>query len=129
MTSDYLDFEKPLFELERKIEELRRFTADGNSIDIKEDITKLEKKAHQLRVDIFSNLTPWQKVQLARHPNRPYALDYINLLTEDFLEMHGDRSFGDDAAILSGLIGDLALRYLILKGGLYSPLLPSGSSA
>ncbi|MDH4100826.1 MAG: acetyl-CoA carboxylase carboxyltransferase subunit alpha [Nitrospirota bacterium] len=103
MTTDYLDFEKPLFELERKIEELRRFTADGNSIDIKEDITKLEKKAHQLRVDIFSNLTPWQKVQLARHPNRPYALDYINLLTEDFLEMHGDRSFGDDAAIVGGI--------------------------
>lgn len=103
MTSEYLDFEKPLSELERKIEELRRFTADGNSIDIKDDISKLEKKARQLRIDIFSNLTPWQKVQLARHPNRPYALDYINLLTTDFLEMHGDRSFGDDAAIVGGI--------------------------
>lgn len=103
MTTDCLEFEKPVYELERKIEELRRFTSDGSGINIDDEIAKLEKKAGNLKKEIFSTLTPWQKVQLARHVNRPYTLDYINLLTTDFLEMHGDRNFGDDPAIVGGM--------------------------
>lgn len=97
----YLDFEKPVAELEGKIEELRRL-ADGKEMDLTSEIKKLEKKARELRADIFSKLTPWQKTLIARHAERPQALDYIELLTEDFLELHGDRRFGDDPAIVGG---------------------------
>jgi acetyl-CoA carboxylase carboxyl transferase subunit alpha len=97
----YLDFERPVAELEDKIEELRRL-ADGRDMNITSEIKKLEKKARDLRADIFSKITPWQKTLIARHPERPYTLDYIDLLMEDFVELHGDRRFSDDPAIVSG---------------------------
>ncbi|MBF0557771.1 MAG: acetyl-CoA carboxylase carboxyltransferase subunit alpha [Nitrospirae bacterium] len=100
--SYYLDFEKPLEELETKIEELRKLS-DDSEIDIASEIKKLEKKARDLRSDIFSHLTPWQKNLIARHPERPYTLDYINMIVQDFIELHGDRRFGDDPAIVGGL--------------------------
>jgi acetyl-CoA carboxylase carboxyl transferase subunit alpha len=98
----YLDFEKPIEELEAKIEELKRLS-DGKDINISGEIKKLEKKVKDLRSDIFSSLTPWQKTMIARHPDRPYTLDYINLITTDFIELHGDRRFSDDPAIVGGI--------------------------
>ncbi len=98
----YLDFEKPLEELEVKIEELKRLS-DGRELDISSEIKKLEKKARDLRSEIFSALTPWQRTLIARHPERPYTLDYIGMMTEDFVELHGDRRFGDDPAIVGGV--------------------------
>lgn len=99
----YLDFEKPLQDLELKIEELRQIagSSDG-SINIEDEIATLEKKADGLRLDIYSQLTPWQKAQIARHPERPYTFDYINLIAKDFLELHGDRRFSDDPAVVGG---------------------------
>lgn len=98
----YLDFEKPIEELDNKIDELRRLS-DGKDIDITAEIKKLEKKVKDLRMDIFSNLTPWQKTMIARHPDRPYTLDYISLIVTDFVELHGDRRFADDLSIVGGL--------------------------
>ncbi|MCL5061608.1 MAG: acetyl-CoA carboxylase carboxyltransferase subunit alpha [Nitrospiraceae bacterium] len=98
----YLDFEKPLEELETKIEELKKLS-DGTEIDIASEIKRLEKKAKELRSEIFSNLTPWQKTMIARHPERPYTLDYISMIVEDFIELHGDRRFADDPAIVGGV--------------------------
>ncbi len=98
----YLEFEKQLEELETKIEELKRLS-DGKEIDLSSEIKKLEKKAKELRNDIFSNLTPWQKTLLARHPERPYTLDYVSMIFEDFIELHGDKKFGDDPAIVGGV--------------------------
>ncbi len=98
----YLDFEKPLEELEAKIDELKKLS-DGTEIDIASEIKRLEKKARELRSDIFSHLSPWQKNMIARHPERPYTLDYINLIVQDFIELHGDRRFGDDPAIVGGI--------------------------
>jgi acetyl-CoA carboxylase carboxyl transferase subunit alpha len=100
--ANYLDFEKPIEELELKIEELKRLS-DGEDLGIGSDIKKLEKKASGLRSNIFSNLSRWQKTQVARHPDRPYALDYVGLLSEDFFELHGDRRYADDPAIVGGL--------------------------
>ncbi len=97
----YLDFEKPVAELENKIEELKRL-ADGKDMNITSEIKRLEKKARDLRADIFSKITPWQKTLIARHPERPYTLDYIRLLMEDFVELHGDRGFADDPSIVAG---------------------------
>ncbi len=97
----YLDFEKPVADLENKIEELKRL-ADGRDMNITSEIKKLEKKAKDLRIDIFSKLTPWQKTLMARHPERPHTLDYIGPLMEDFIELHGDRRFSDDPAIVCG---------------------------
>lgn len=97
----YLDFEKPLEELETKIDELKRLS-DGKDIDITSEIRKLEKKAKERRTEIFSNLMPWQKTMIARHPDRPYTLDYISLVTKDFIELHGDRRFADDPSIVGG---------------------------
>ncbi|HWR73441.1 MAG TPA: acetyl-CoA carboxylase carboxyltransferase subunit alpha, partial [Nitrospirota bacterium] len=102
MAQEYLDFEKPIAELEKKIEELTLFTSSGN-IDLEEEILKLHKKSDQLRAEIYSRLTPWQKSQIARHPNRPYTLDYIEAMVTDFIEMHGDRRFADDPAIVCGM--------------------------
>ncbi len=96
---NYLDFEKPIIELEHKIAEMRKMS---DHLDISDEINKLETKVNELRKSIFDNLTPWQIVQLARHPERPYALDYIYLMSENFIELHGDRSFGDDNAIVGG---------------------------
>ncbi len=97
-----LEFEKPLLELEKRIEELRKFTS-GEKIDFSDEIKKLEEKAGRLKKEIFGSLTPWQKVQIARHPRRPYMLDYVELIFEDFIELHGDRVFADDKAIVGGL--------------------------
>ncbi len=102
MPPEYLEFEKPIADLEKKIEELTLFTSNGN-IDLEEEILKLHKKADQLRAEIYSRLTPWQKAQISRHPNRPYTLDYIEAMLTDFTEMHGDRSFADDPAIVCGM--------------------------
>jgi acetyl-CoA carboxylase carboxyl transferase subunit alpha len=98
----YLDFEKPIEELENQIEELKRLS-DGGDLDITEEISNLEKKANDLRRDIYSQVDAWQKTLIARHPERPYTLDYINLLAEDFVELHGDRRFADDPAIVGGI--------------------------
>jgi len=99
--SYYFDFEKPLQELELKIEELRVFS-DGRDIDLSKELAELEKKVEKLKREIYSNLTPWQKTLLARHPERPYTLDYISLIAKDFIELHGDRLYGDDPAIVGG---------------------------
>lgn len=99
MAKNILEFEKPVIELEKKIEEMRRYS---ESLDIAEEVRKLETQVEQLRVSIYSKLTRWQKVQLARHPDRPYTLDYITMMTTDFVELHGDRNFRDDKAIVGG---------------------------
>jgi acetyl-CoA carboxylase carboxyl transferase subunit alpha len=97
----YLEFEKPLAALEQKIRELREYSTD--SVDFSSEIGKLEKKADKLRDEIFSNLTRWQRTQLARHQNRPYTLDYIKHIFTDWNEVHGDRNFRDDPALVCGL--------------------------
>jgi acetyl-CoA carboxylase carboxyl transferase subunit alpha len=102
LPQEYLEFEKPIAELEKKIEELTLFTSNGG-IDLEEEILKLQKKSDQLLAEIYSKLSPWQKVQISRHANRPYTLDYIEAMLTDFVEMHGDRSFGDDPAIVGGM--------------------------
>lgn len=102
MIKYYLDFEKPLEDLEMKIEELKRLS-DGKDMNISGEIKKLEKRARELLLDIYSRLTPWQKTLLARHPDRPYTMDYIGRVAEDFVELHGDRRFADDKAIVGGL--------------------------
>ncbi len=98
----WLDFERPLVELEQKIQELRDF-ANGERQDFREELTRLETKAEKLRHEIFTGLTRWQRVQLARHPRRPYTLDYLEALAEGFLELRGDRGFADDHAIVGGI--------------------------
>lgn len=102
MNQNYLDFEQPIAELEDKIEELRHVGTDSE-INISEEITRLEAKSRELTKSIFKNLSAWQVAQLARHPLRPYALDYINHIFTDFDELHGDRSFSDDKAIVGGI--------------------------
>ncbi|MBD3379873.1 MAG: acetyl-CoA carboxylase carboxyltransferase subunit alpha [Candidatus Omnitrophica bacterium] len=97
-----LEFEKPIIELENKIEELQKFTSK-EEIDLSDEIKKLSDRLEKLRKETFSNLTSWQKVQLSRHPERPYTLDYIGMITEDFTEIHGDRHFADDKALITGL--------------------------
>ncbi len=98
----FLDFEAPIAELEAKIEELR-FVQDDSAVDISEEIERLQKKSQSLLKDIYAKLTPWQVAQLARHPQRPYTLDYVNDIFTDFHELHGDRTFADDASIVGGL--------------------------
>lgn len=100
-TQIYMDFEKPVVELEQKIQEL--LALSGDSVDLKKEVAKLEKKAEEMRSDIFANLTRWQTAQIARHINRPFTMDYINLIFTEFVELHGDRNFGDDHAIVGGL--------------------------
>lgn len=101
MTGTWLDFEKNIVELERKIEDLRNFS-DAEDIELSDQIKRLEKALDRERRDTYSKLTRWQRVQLARHPRRPYTLDYIELLAPDFTELHGDRLFRDDLAIVGG---------------------------
>jgi acetyl-CoA carboxylase carboxyl transferase subunit alpha len=105
MAKVILEFEKPIYELEQKIEEIKNLS---DSVDVSDEIKTLEKKVGQLRENIFANLTRWQRVQLARHPERPYTLDYIQHMTTDFVELHGDRTYGDDKAIVGGFakLGD-----------------------
>ena len=107
MNPNYLDFEQPIAELEAKIEELQ-LVGNDNDINISEEIAKLKDKSSKLTEKIFSSLRPWDVVKIARHPMRPYALDYIRRIVTDFDELHGDRHFGDDSAIVGGIgrIGD-----------------------
>lgn len=99
MAKIFLDFEKPIADLEAKIEEMRTL---GETVELTTEIASMEAKADELRAEIYNNLTRWQKVQVARHPERPYTLDYIHALTDDFIELHGDRGVRDDPAIVGG---------------------------
>ena len=99
---NYLDFEKPIIDLENKIHELKEISSGENNI-LTPEIKRLEQRLEELRISIFKNLTRWQRVQLARHPDRPYTLDYIDKFVDHFMELHGDRYFGDDKAIIGGL--------------------------
>lgn len=98
----FLDFEQPIAELEAKIEALQK-VEHGTDVNIQEEITQLQEKSAKLTQSVFKSLSDWQIIQLARHPNRPYSLDYIALAFDEFDELHGDRSFGDDAVIVGGL--------------------------
>jgi acetyl-CoA carboxylase carboxyl transferase subunit alpha len=99
---NFLDFEQPIAELEAKIEELKYVTSD-TEVSLAEEITRLREKSRSLTVSVFSNLSPWQITQLARHPQRPYTLDYVGRMFNEFTELHGDRMYADDAAIVGGL--------------------------
>ncbi len=103
MVNNLLEFEKPLAELERRIGELKLMDVEQPGVDLSDDIARLEKKLNKMRHDVYSNLSRWQKTQIARHPQRPYTLDYINVLMEDFVELHGDRTFADDRSIVGGV--------------------------
>jgi acetyl-CoA carboxylase carboxyl transferase subunit alpha len=96
-----LEFEKPLRELSRRLDEVRQQSLETN-VDLADQISVMEKDILAAQREIYSNLTPWQKVQIARHPKRPYALDYIGLIFEGFEELHGDRQFSDDRALIGG---------------------------
>jgi acetyl-CoA carboxylase carboxyl transferase subunit alpha len=102
MKTTFLDFEQPIAELEAKIEQLR-FAQDDSAVDISEEISRLEAKSQSLTKDIYAKLTPWQIALVARHPQRPYTLDYVEHIFTDFEELHGDRGFADDHAIVGGL--------------------------
>ena len=102
MKVTFLDFEQSVSDLENKIEQLR-FAQDDSAVDISAEISQLQKKSQTLTKDIYAKLSPWQISQVSRHPQRPYTLDYIENLFEDFEELHGDRSYADDAAIVGGL--------------------------
>jgi acetyl-CoA carboxylase carboxyl transferase subunit alpha len=102
-TRTYLDFEKPIAELEAKVNELKHLEDADNSVSIADEIKKLEQKATSALTETYKKLTPWQKTQVARHPERPHALDYIDGLIEDFIPLAGDRYFAEDAAIVAGV--------------------------
>ena len=102
MKLTFLEFEKPVAELEEKIDQLR-FVQDDPAVDLSSEIARLEKKSQALTKDIYAKLTPWQTSQVSRHPQRPYTLDYIQHIFTDFEELHGDRAYADDAAIVGGL--------------------------
>jgi len=102
MKTTFLDFEQPVAELEAKIEQLR-YVQDDSAVDISEEIARLQKKSASLTKDLYGKLSAWQISQVARHPQRPYSLDYINVLFSDFEELHGDRAFADDPSIIGGL--------------------------
>jgi len=110
----WLDFEKPVVELETRIKELREFATSSN-VEVDEEVERLERKVERLRREIYTKLTRWQRVQLARHPRRPYTLDYVQLLCQDFMELHGDRGFRDDPSVVGGL-ARLAGRPLMVVG-------------
>lgn len=96
-----LDFEKPILELEHKINDLRQMSS--KRVTLEPEIKRLEAKLDKLKSDVYNNMTPWQRVQIARHPKRPYTLDYIRMMTTEFLELHGDRFYADDQALVGGL--------------------------
>src|SRR5438067_2814027 len=102
MKQTFLDFEQPIAELQQKIDELR-YVHEDSAVDISDEIARLTKKSQQLTREIYSKLTSWQIAQVARHPQRPYTLDYVNALFSDFRELHGDRVYADDSAIVGGL--------------------------
>jgi acetyl-CoA carboxylase carboxyl transferase subunit alpha len=99
MAKMVLDFEKPIIELERKVDEMRKY---ADNPDIVQEIARIENRVRQLQQSVYAGLTRWQKVQLARHSDRPYTLDYIHLMTKDFIELHGDRAYRDDKAVVGG---------------------------
>lgn len=103
MVDNLLEFEKPLAELERRIGELKHMDLEQPGVDLSDDIARLEKKLNKMRGDVYSNISRWQRTQIARHPQRPYTLDYIEALMENFVELHGDRNFADDRAIVGGV--------------------------
>jgi len=107
MVDKSFDFEQPIVEMNERIEDIKKSSAAGG-VDLSEQIKDIEKARDELKQKIYGSLTPWQRVQIARHPQRPYFLDYVNLIFKDFLELHGDRVFGDDQAILCGIaaLGD-----------------------
>jgi acetyl-CoA carboxylase carboxyl transferase subunit alpha len=109
---EILDFERPIIDLERKIDELRGLST--SSVDFSSEIHELRQKARKLQEEVFAELTPQQKVQLSRHPARPYTLDYIDLLTEEFVELHGDRGFRDDPAIVCGMTRFAGVEVLVV---------------
>jgi len=100
MAKTILDFEKPIYELESKLDEMKKFS---DNLDIEKDVVRLEEKVMQLKKELYRDLSRWQRVQLARHPDRPFTLDYIYGMTESFVELHGDRAFKDDKAVVGGL--------------------------
>jgi len=102
LKATFLDFEQPIAELEARIDELR-FVQDDSAVDISEEISRLQKKSQALTKEVYSKLSPWQVAQVARHPQRPYTLDYVGMLFTDFEELHGDRGFSDDPSIVGGL--------------------------
>ncbi|MGA8433656.1 MAG: acetyl-CoA carboxylase carboxyl transferase subunit alpha, partial [Methyloceanibacter sp.] len=111
----YLDFEKPIAELESKVAELKALAADQHSMSIEEELAKLEAKAKEALEETYSALTPWQKTQVARHPERPHFRNYIDGLAQDFTPLAGDRYFGEDQAIVGG-IGRLKGRSAVIIG-------------
>ncbi|ACK49148.1 acetyl-CoA carboxylase, carboxyl transferase, alpha subunit [Methylocella silvestris BL2] len=102
-TRSYLDFEKPVAELEAKVQELRSLAADGEGVQISDELFRLESKSEKALADLYASLTPWQKTQVARHPQRPHFVDYVKGLITDFSPLSGDRQFGEDAALICGL--------------------------
>jgi acetyl-CoA carboxylase carboxyl transferase subunit alpha len=114
LNGTWLEFERPIVELDRRLEELRTFAERGDP-EFREEYERLSRRAEKLRFEIFSRLTPWQRVQLARHPQRPYSLDYLKLLIPDFVELHGDRAFADDPAVVAGM-GRLGGRSIVVVG-------------
>jgi acetyl-CoA carboxylase carboxyl transferase subunit alpha len=115
MQQNFLDYEQPIAELEAKIDELRYMSSDSDDLNITEEIQKLQDKTVDLTRSIFASLTPWQVTQMARHPQRPYTLDYIHRIITDFEELHGDRFYGDDQALVTG-IGRLNGRSVVVIG-------------
>jgi acetyl-CoA carboxylase carboxyl transferase subunit alpha len=109
-----LDFERPLIELEKKIQDMKSYSL-SEDLEVSEEIAKLEEKAEKLSQNIYTKLTRWQRVQLARHPQRPYTLDYIERITDSFIELHGDRAYGDDTAIVAGL-AEIANESVVIIG-------------
>ena len=114
MSLNYLDFEKPIEELEEKIIELQRLSID-RSMDFEDEIEEMRRKNRSVTKDIFAKLSAWQVTQIARHPLRPYTLDYIERICPDFQELHGDRMYADDPAIVAGM-GNIDGRRVVLVG-------------
>jgi acetyl-CoA carboxylase carboxyl transferase subunit alpha len=108
-----LDFEKPILELDQKLADMKQFALDNN-VDVSEAVKSLEEKISRLKKTTYQNLTRWQRVQLSRHPDRPYTLDYIETICDNFVELHGDRNFGDDKAMVGGFgeIGEKAIMFI-----------------
>ena len=113
MNLNFLDFEQPIAELEAKIDELR-YVSDDADVNINDEVAKLREKSRALTESIFSNLTPWQVSQLARHPQRPYTIDYIEQIFTDFQELHGDRHFADDHAIVGGVARLIGMPVMVI---------------
>ncbi len=108
-----LEFEKPIFELGLKIKELGVFSA-SKKIALEPELKKLAAKLEQMKIEIYSNLTPWQRIQVARHPQRPFTMDYVRMMTSDFIELHGDRQFADDLAMVAGFAQIDAMKVMLI---------------